>query len=76
MEPIINLDDPVGKVVGRRRVPNPLRVDGRAIESAKAWRRAFGGVGVPKGVYRFRSHENADEWLWQTRMKRLATRKS
>jgi hypothetical protein len=31
---------------------------------ARAWRKAFGGVRVPKGVHRFQTHQEADEWLW------------
>lgn len=76
MDPIINLDDPVEKTVGRRRTPNPLKVDLRQIPSAKAWRREFGGTGFPKGVYRFRSHEEADEWIWKIRMKQLRARQT
>jgi hypothetical protein len=30
------------------------------------WREVFGGIRVARGVYRFRSHEEADEWLWRT----------
>lgn len=51
------------KVVGRRRLPNLLdpAVDTRA--AARAWRQAFPTPFVPKGVYRFTSHEEAREWL-------------
>ena len=34
-------------------------------ESARAWAQALGGIPIPKGVYRFRTHEEADKWLWQ-----------
>jgi len=30
-----------------------------------AWRESFGGVRVPRGVYRFKTHEEADQWLWR-----------
>ena len=60
----INLDDPIGKVVGRRRGPaNALDTKYSSKQQARAWRRAFPTPFVPKGVYRFRSHEEADEWL-------------
>lgn len=54
-----------GKVVGRRTLPASLssREDSKA--AAIAWRRAFPTPFVPRGVYRFRSHEEADEWLWK-----------
>ena len=67
MEPIVNLEETPGKVVGRRRPPK----DGLALSeaqraaNARAWKRAFGTLRIPKGVYRFRTHEEADEWLWQ-----------
>jgi hypothetical protein len=62
---------PVAKIVGRRRTPAGLssRTDTKA--DAAEWRRAFPTPFVPKGVYRFRSHEEADEWLW-----RMITRKA
>ena len=67
MEPIVNLEETPGKVVGRRRPP----ADGLALaeaqraENAIAWQRAVGGLRIPRGVYRFRTHEEADAWLWQ-----------
>jgi hypothetical protein len=56
-------DEAPRRVVGRRRVPNLLdpSLDTRA--AARAWRRAFPTPFVPKGVYRFSSHEEAQEWL-------------
>jgi hypothetical protein len=72
MKPVINLDEPIGKIVGRRRFPNPLRVQLNEIKNAEAWRRAFGGIRVPRGVYRFNSHEEAHEWM----MKHLTRPKS
>ena len=67
MEPIVNLEETPGKVVGRRRPP----ADGLALaeaqraENAIAWQRAVGGLRIPRGVYRFRTHAEADAWLWQ-----------
>ena len=69
MEPIINIDDPAGKTVGRRKPAAPLRIGAGEKESSAQWRRHFGG-GLPKGVYRFNSHEEADEWTWQMMMRR------
>jgi hypothetical protein len=63
----VNLDDPVGKTVGRRRVRtdslNPA-VDSK--RAARAWRRAFPTPFAGRGVYRFTSHEEADRWMWKT----------
>lgn len=71
MKPVINIEEKIGKTVGRRTAPNPFRVSPNEIEDSKAWRRILGGVCGPKGVYRFRSHEEADAWL----MKYLTRRK-
>jgi hypothetical protein len=32
---------------------------------ARRWRQSFPTPFVPRGVYRFRSHEEADEWMWK-----------
>jgi hypothetical protein len=65
MDAPINFEEHIGKVVGRRnRAPNTLDVRNSTIKDAIAWREAFGGV-APKGVYRFHTHEEADEWLWE-----------
>lgn len=60
------------RVVGRRRPPSPLSLDNTKAR-AIAWRRAFPTPFVPKGVYRFTSHEAADEWLWQMLTRRRGT---
>ncbi len=66
MKPFINLEENIGKVVGRRsKAPNGLSVRTSNKADAIAWRRSFGGVNVPRGVHRFRTHEEADEWLWK-----------
>ena len=64
--PLITVEEKLGKIVGRRlRAPNPLSVQASRKADAIAWRRALGGVRVPRGVYRFGTHEEADEWLWR-----------
>jgi hypothetical protein len=72
MKAVVNLEDRIGKTVGRRTVPQTLRVESNEIAEAKEWRRAFGGIRVPRGVYKFHSHQEADAWL----MKHLTTRRS
>jgi len=32
---------------------------------AIAWQRALGRTGVPRGVHRFRTHDEADDWVWR-----------
>ena len=60
------------RIVGRRRAVPAFsgRTDTRA--RVIAWRKAFPTPFVKKGVYRFRSHEEADQSLWEmiTRPKR------
>lgn len=54
------------RVVGRRvGAPNGLDPRTSSREQSEAWRRALGGVHIPKGVFRFQTHEEADEWLWR-----------
>jgi hypothetical protein len=64
MKPVINLEEKIGKTVGRRMPPDPLKIQPGEIANAEAWRRAFPGLrGKRPGVYRFHSHEEADAWL-------------
>ena len=73
MKRIVNLEENIGKTVGRRVPPDPLKVQAGEIADAKAWSRAFPSLrGVRPGVYRFHSHEEADEWL----MKYLTRKKA
>jgi len=61
--PVVNVDEFIGKTVGRRRRPAPLGVNapGRgAMERARALQ---GGVRVPRGVFRFKTHEEAHQWM-------------
>ena len=62
----INLQDPVGKMVGKRqRPPDLLNTTTDSRRRARSWRQAFPTPFVPKGVHRFRTHEEADQWLWK-----------
>jgi len=64
MKPVINLQEKIGKVVGKRQPPaDSLSLEHSQKKNAVAWREAFGGLQIPKGVYRFKSHEEADAWL-------------
>jgi hypothetical protein len=67
MEPIVNLDETPGKTVGKRRSPADglALTDAQRAEAAIAWQRALGGLKVARGIYRFRTHEEADAWLWE-----------
>jgi len=66
-------DELIGKTVGRRGPPRALEnVTTDSKERSAVWSRAFETPFVPRGVYRFRTHEEADAWLWAmiTRTKR------
>lgn len=65
-QPFVNVEENIERVVGRRlKAPAALSVATSRKEDACTWRAAFGGVRVPRGVYRFKTHEEADEWLWR-----------
>ena len=66
MQPFINLEENIGKVVGRRtKSPDALQT-GMGLQALAAdLHRSFKHRWAPKGVYRFNSHEEADEWMWK-----------
>ena len=64
--PFINVDEHIDRIVGRRtKVQDPLSLASSHKADAMAWRDALGGIRVVRGVHRFRTHEEADEWLWK-----------
>ena len=73
MKPVVNVEEKIGKTVGRRQPPNPFSLHGETKADMRAWRRAFPTPFVPKGVYRFRSHEEADEWMLKMITRRAKT---
>jgi len=56
----VNLEDSAGKIVGRRRSLADPQTYGLKLQSSfgRAWR-----LSVRRGAYRFRSFEEADQWL-------------
>ncbi|MEA3188274.1 MAG: hypothetical protein QOD99_2104 [Chthoniobacter sp.] len=61
--PVVNVEETIGKTVGRRLPPSPLQIQPGEVENAKAWQHSFGGLRVRPGVYRFTSFEDADAWM-------------
>lgn len=62
---VINLEETIGKTVGRRRPPtDPLKVSDSNIKRAIEFQKAFPSK-VPKksGVFRFHTHAEADLWM-------------
>jgi hypothetical protein len=57
---VINVEETPDKIVGKRR---GVKVDAAIQETANSLIEAFGHGLVPKGVFRFHTHEEADEWM-------------
>jgi hypothetical protein len=60
MHPVINLEETIGKTVGRRTLPSRSADYGLALQVSlgQLFEPRF-----PKGVFRFHSHEEADQWM-------------
>jgi len=52
------------KVVGTRRAPASGLLPADTKHEARAWSYAFETPFIPRGVHRFATHEEADEWMW------------
>ena len=64
MEPIINIEEKIGKTVGRRVAPRDSFTYAMGLQKTLVQLRKSLGCGfVPKGVFRFHTHEEADEWM-------------
>jgi hypothetical protein len=62
------------KVAGKRKAPlSSLSTERDTAHAAKAWRKAFPTPFVPRGVYRFVTHEQADKWLMEMITRRRKT---
>jgi hypothetical protein len=65
-QPSINVEEKIDRFVGRRtRTPDALSIATSTKADSIAWCKAFGGLRVPRGVHRFKTHEEADQWLWR-----------
>jgi hypothetical protein len=64
--PVINVEERIDRFVGKRtKTPDALSLNGSRKADAIAWRKAFGGLRIPRGVHRFKTHQEADQWLWR-----------
>jgi hypothetical protein len=61
---IINIEETIGKTVGRRR-PSGNTLDPRehSKKRARDWCAAFPPMMTPKGVYRFKTQEEFEQWI-------------
>ena len=65
-QPFVNVEEKIDRFVGKRtQTPDALSTKTSNKADALAWQKAFQTNGVPRGVYRFKTHEEADEWLWR-----------
>lgn len=64
--PVINVEEPIGKTVGRRKPPTPGAIQKTAREFFRSARIRV----CDPGVYRFSSHQEADEWMRKMAIKR------
>ena len=65
MDPIVNLEEKPGKVVGKIRCRTPAQ----SLDWMVAQFHAMGlKLPFPKGVYRFKTFEEANQWDWDHMM--------
>jgi hypothetical protein len=65
-QPFINVEEKIDRFVGKRTgTPDALSTATSNKADSIAWRKALGGIRVPRGVHRFKTHEEADQWLWR-----------
>jgi len=66
-QPFVNLEDKIDKIdkiVGRRtRTPDAFKSGMQLQSLAVQLHRSLGHRWARKGVYRFKTHEEADEWM-------------
>ena len=60
---VINVEETIGKTVGLRKPPGPFENSMLNRDAMIQFRESVGGVCIPRGVHRFKSHEEADEWM-------------
>lgn len=59
---VINIEEIIGKTVGRRGAPNHLCTKTHSIARSKGWHEAIPSGYPPRGVFRFHTHEEANIW--------------
>ena len=72
MHPVVNIEEEIGKTVGRRRIKDSLEYGFGLQESLARIREDVPMPRFPKGVFKFRSFEEADAWT----MRHLTARRS
>lgn len=62
MYPVVNIDEKIGKTVGRRQIKDSLVYGFGLQKSLARIREEAPFPRFPKGVFKFRSFEEADAW--------------
>lgn len=64
--PFVNVEEQIDRFVGRRTsAPDSLKTGMQLQSTAAQLHQSFGHRWCPKGVYRFKTHEEADAWMTQ-----------
>jgi hypothetical protein len=66
---VINVEENIGKTVGRRGLEESGKYGAGLQRLANQINRTMHRRICPKGVYRFRSHEEADVWMTRMQVK-------
>jgi hypothetical protein len=74
MESPINIEETIGKTVGRRVLKNSTDYGAKLQEAGSELQQSLGIKYIPRGAYRFKSHEEADEWLMNMMSRAAAKR--
>lgn len=61
--PFVNVEEKIDRFVGRTGVADSLRAGMQLQATAAQLHKSFGHRWWPKGVYRFKTHEEADAWM-------------
>jgi len=65
-QPFVNAEESIDRSVGRRAgALDGLRAGMQLQETGAQLHQSFKHRWMPKGVYRFKTHEEADEWMIQ-----------
>jgi len=63
-QPFVNVEEKIDRFVGRRtKTPDGLKAGMQMQASGLEFHKAFKHCWLAKGVHRFKTHEEADQWM-------------
>lgn len=76
MKPVVNIEEKIGKTVGRRVLRDGFKYGMGMQKLAGQMPKTFKHPRFPKGVFRFKTFEEADAWMmkYMTRSRRSWSR--